>query len=575
MATRCVIYCRVSSDKQEKDGTSLDTQLESCREYAAGKGYQIVAGYQETFTGTLLWERPKLMAVVDLVRAGKADVILVHALDRLSRDQGHRAWVRIEAAQRGATVLSVTEDVDNSIQGKALEFVTGLYAEYELTLKKERTDRGRKGRALEKGRLLTSNLPYGYRWADPEPGAKSRMVIQEDEAEIVRRIFRTLADGGTLTAIMYALNAEGVHTPNHREGRLNKWCTKTLGRMVRNDAYIGKAWAFKTVSQYEGRKRIRGIRPESERIALPEGIIPPIIDEKTFRKAAERLERNKREATRNARKPELFLLRGGYAKCSHCGGTLEACIAPRGDRYYRCPPGQRRKHGCPSCSIRAEELEPEVWEWVKLVLEHPAWIEQHAKQQAESDSSASELDTLNRALIQLSQQSENVARIAALTTDSEAAAPLAAQLDAIAGQKRTLQARRQSLIDRMAAHDRMKGKLAGLPDIWTERYAQIEAMTVEERRDVLADFGVSVTVYPKDHTPRHNIDMAFDLSSWFDPETGSLAAEPEFDAMAKTLSEWVVVPDFDREDDPFPFAVVAPDPGIDSGIAERHSGAGH
>jgi site-specific DNA recombinase len=573
MPTRCIIYCRVSSDSQEKDGTSLDTQLESCRVRAASKGYQIAAEFRETFTGTKLWERPKLMAAVDMVKAGKADVLLVHALDRLSRDQGHRAWLRIEAAKRGATVESVTEDADDSLPGKVLEFVTGLYAEYELVLKKERTDRGRKGRA-DKGRLLTSNLPYGYRWADPEAGKKTRMVIQENEAEIVRHIFRTLAGGGTLTNIMYTLNAEGIPIPSPKEGRINKWCTKTLGRMVRNDAYIGKAWAFKEESRIENGKRVRSLRPEAERIALPEGVIPPIIDEATFHKAAERLDRNKREATRNHRKPHLYLLRGGYAKCFHCGGTLEAMVAPRGDRYYRCIPAQRRKHGCPSCTIRAEELEAGVWDWVKLVLEHPAWIEQHAKRQAESDTSADELDTLNRALLQLNQQAENVARIAAMTTDSEAAAPLATQLDAIAGQKRTLQARRQTLIDLMAARDRTKGKLAALSDVWAERYAQIEAMTIDERRDVLADFGVSATVFPKDQSPRFVVDMAFDLRSWFDAETGFLNADAEAVGMPGTVAEWAAVPDPNRPDDPFPFVIVAPDPGIDSCIAGHHGDSG-
>ena len=554
-AVQRAVFCgRVSSDKQEKDGTSLDTQLASGRAYAADpqRRYDMVAEFQETFTGTLLWERPKLMALTRLVEAGQVDVLVVHALDRLSRNQAHRSFLFVHCARHGVRIESVTEQLDDSIQGKIVRLVSELYAEYELVIKKERTERGKRARAGS-GRPISASLPYGYRWEDPEPHKKTRMAVYEPEALIVRRIFDWLAGGGTATALMYALNAEGIPSPKPKEGQLNKWSTKTIGRIVRNDAYIGKAWAYKSQSLYENGKRVRlPNRPESERVALPDGTIPPSVDAETFRKAEERLVHNRREATRNHHHAELFLLRGGFAKCHHCGGTLEAMTAPRGDRYYRCIPAQRRKHGCPSCSIRVEALESAVWDRVTLVLGDRDFIGQQMRQQAESDQSANNVASLDAALVELSQQEGNLARALAMIADPGAAGPLVAQLDAIAGNKRTLQRDRQSMLDLRAAHDRTSAMLDRLPDVFAERWAQIENMTMAERRDVLVDFGVVATVYPKDAPDRWHIDMAFDLSAWFDAATGYLRAD---EGDAPDCSEAVAVGH--------------------GGIAERQSGAGH
>jgi site-specific DNA recombinase len=66
---RAVIYCRVSTDDQEREGTSLQTQLEACRAYCKEKGYEIAAQWSEAFSGLTL-ERPKLRELQELVRTG-------------------------------------------------------------------------------------------------------------------------------------------------------------------------------------------------------------------------------------------------------------------------------------------------------------------------------------------------------------------------------------------------------------------------------------------------------------------------------------------------------------------------
>src|SRR5215213_8195433 len=86
---RAVIYCRVSTSKQETEGTSLGTQEERCRIHAAERGYQIVAVYREVQSGADLFERPHLTRLRESVRQGEVDVVVADALDRLSRSQAH------------------------------------------------------------------------------------------------------------------------------------------------------------------------------------------------------------------------------------------------------------------------------------------------------------------------------------------------------------------------------------------------------------------------------------------------------------------------------------------------------
>lgn len=541
MTEKAAILARVSTKGQEKKENPLNGQLSNCREWATSHRYDVVAEFKEVGSGfAWVFDRPTIGDLWKLVEAKQISVIIVDDMDRVAREPDYQTYLIVDAAKHGVRIEAVAGNADDSFEGRLVTHVTKLYAKYENTKRQHRTERGRKARA-ESGKPISASLPYGYRWFDPEPRKKTRMIVHEEEAKIVRRIFEWLANGGTATSLMQTLNAEGIPSPQAREGQLNLWSTKTIGRIVRNDSYIGKAWAFKSESLYEPNKRTRlPNRPEADRVALPEGTIPAIIDEATFRSADERLVRNRREATRNSRNPALYLLRGGFAKCHHCGGTLEACIAPRGDRYYRCIPAQRRKHSCPSCSIKAEELERGVWDYVLLVLENPAYIEQHAKRQAEDDKTSGQIDTLDRALVGLSQQADNLLATAAMAIDDHSRQFIAAKLDDIASQRRALSERRNTLLDLQAAHQRTKAMLGGLSDIWSERYAEIDAMTMAERRDVLADFGVKVTVYPKDHKPRWEVDMLFDLSSWFDPTTGFLLEEP--DDSPDTLQEWAAVP---------------------------------
>lgn len=129
---RVAIYCRVSTEDQEREGTSLDSQLEAgvrrARELDSGtKNLRIL---KEVYSGLTL-ERPKLTELRESVRRGEVDAVVVYSTDRLSRDPVHLLFLVEEFEKAGVKLDFVTEPLDNSLEGQLLGFVRGWASKVE------------------------------------------------------------------------------------------------------------------------------------------------------------------------------------------------------------------------------------------------------------------------------------------------------------------------------------------------------------------------------------------------------------------------------------------------------------
>src|SRR5690348_7170403 len=98
---RAVIYCRVSTEAQEREGTSLDSQEDACRKYVLEQGYDLVGMEREAATGASV-DRPGLGRLRERIRSRGADVLVAYALDRLSRSQNHVGILDDECQRHGA-----------------------------------------------------------------------------------------------------------------------------------------------------------------------------------------------------------------------------------------------------------------------------------------------------------------------------------------------------------------------------------------------------------------------------------------------------------------------------------------
>jgi site-specific DNA recombinase len=317
MNKRVVIYTRVSTTNQE-DNFSLSSQEDACRTFATTHGWAIVGVERDVASGANR-NRVGLDRALSMIERSEADVLLAHSLDRLSRHQIDVAVIvdRIEAAH-GELVL-VTEDFENSPVGTFIRSARAFAAEVELAKITERTARGRRAR-LDSGKPLAGRWPaFGYIWADEE---KSRLELNPDTAPIVRSIFDSYLNGGSLRAIALDLTRRGIPTPS---GRGQRWSASVVHRILSNPAYAGRYTAL----QRRWERPARGqpyrcrVATDDEQIVLPD-VAPAIVSEEEFTAVQGRFMLNKQHAVRNNPHPERYLLRTGYVRCGYCGYALGA-----------------------------------------------------------------------------------------------------------------------------------------------------------------------------------------------------------------------------------------------------------
>ena len=216
---RAAIYCRVSTDNQETEGTSLQSQLQGCLDYCTGKGYTVVERYSESYSGLSL-ERPKLDALREMVRNSELDYLVIHCLDRLSRDPVHGVIIIEELEKYHVTLEAVTETMDNSEVGRLISYIRGFASKLEAQKIKERTIRGKKTLALQGVLSFGGRGLFGYDYSprvkrtQDNPGSPAKRTINEAQAAVVKRIFTLVAEHGYgLYKVVKELNDELVPAP--------------------------------------------------------------------------------------------------------------------------------------------------------------------------------------------------------------------------------------------------------------------------------------------------------------------------------------------------------------------------
>jgi site-specific DNA recombinase len=326
---RALLYCRVSTDPQERDSSGLDTQESACRSLAEAQGWTVVTVVRDTASGYTL-TRPGL----DQVRAmlPEVDLLVVQDFDRLAREQIKMAVILGEAIDNGVQLWAVEGGAfDNTAVGKFLHNARTFAAELEREKITERTSRGRRYWA-ERGKYI-GKVPYGYRRNG------DGLEVVEDRAAVVRRIFDLYLTGNVgLRRIAMILNAEGI--PAARGG---PWYANTIAWMLSNEAYTG-------VMRWKDIRR--------------EGHIPAIISCETWQAAQAR--RSRKAAIGGGQAQTGRHLLTGVLFCAQCKGRMSGKFArsrERGTvRTYRGYQCSRNQHGggCVTNWHDADDLEARV-----------------------------------------------------------------------------------------------------------------------------------------------------------------------------------------------------------------------
>lgn len=366
-----LIYCRVSSEVQG-EGYSLPTQLEACKAYAEERGYHVVQVLEDMYTGTVL-DRPSIKELLELLRRHEGNVVLVYDLDRLTRDPDHLAILEQEIEDAGARVEYILGQYADTPEGQLSKSFKAAIAEYENRQRRERSVRGKRGRARAGHVVPKPTVPYGYRYVSEEK-RQGRLEIDEAAALVVRRIFDWSAQGATFYQIAQNLNNESVPAP-----RGGLWRPRTIKLMLQNEVYRG-VWQHNTMRRQQKGNRVKFVPlPKEQWIAVP---VPPLIDPELWQAA----QRAKKEPGRGRRTKPVLLT--GHIFCI-CGRRLTDTAYGEGAyQNYRCPTIQDTPWQ-PPCVMRsgvhADLLDNAVWEAVERLLLEPQMLKtelQRRKQHA-------------------------------------------------------------------------------------------------------------------------------------------------------------------------------------------------
>jgi site-specific DNA recombinase len=506
-ATRAAIYIRVSSDRQEQDGTSLVTQEESCRRYADEHGYAVVEVFSDTHTGAQYRERPGLSRLRTLVQAGSVEVVIAHALDRLSRNQAHTYILAEEFSRVDTQLKFVTEDFEDSAVGRFIRSAKSFAAEVEREKMIERSVRGRHARARS-GKMIPGARPlYGYQWRDAD---KTALDVEPAKGPVVQRIYREAMTGKPLRAIGRDLTGEGIPTPT---GKVN-WSPESISQILHHPNYTGDAytWAWRPNDQHHYR-----VFDRESAIPLPPSTVPQLVDPATWHAVQEQLQRNKQMARRNSHNPENALLRAGFVRCGHCGRSM--IVKPSGRRrgynylnYVCCGRGWRTD-SCLMPTIATHILDAAVWGKVTTILTDPDVVARELERLQGDDPTERELESVDRSVRDIERRQTNLAQQMSLIDDPDASAPLVVEIKQLAAHLKTLRNEREEIVRQQ---DIRQNVLVQLGDLraWCRQVAgQLEMLTYDEKRDALLALGIEVKVYSAKSDQRYEITVRLPIVS--------------------------------------------------------------
>ena len=414
---RAIVYSRVSTDAQERDGTSLDTQESASQEYVGANGWMLVEAIKDTASGFSL-DRPGIERLRMLLRQGTVDVVVAYAVDRLSRNQNHIGVLFDEVEQAGAQLQFVTEKFEDTAIGRFILAARAFVGEVEREKIAERTMRGKVERA-KAGKIPqgTGKGCYGYSYNR----STGKREIDEYQALVVRQIFQRYLETRSFSAVSQELNQAGI--PSLGGGQ---WYPLTIRRQLLNECYTGRFIYRKTqrVKTRSGGKRgftNRQIdRDAEDRIEVVDAC-PRIIDEDMWHRVQNIL--NDPERTKQLPTTRFYMLRG-RTKCGLCGSTMVGqtlTVKGRPFKYYRCRHvyDKNTSRDCAARYVRGDKLEAAVWNEVERVLADPAVVLQELENHAEVHTDVTQIALLEGEIAALAEREERLVKLYTLGTIRE------------------------------------------------------------------------------------------------------------------------------------------------------------
>ena len=368
-------------DEIEGDSNSIVHQKEILSEYARKHGFENTRFYADDGYSGTNFNRPDFQRMMSDVQAGLMKTIIVKDMSRFGRDYimvGYYTEIFLPQADIRFIAVNDGVDTENQVDNDFTPFRNIINEWYAKdTSKKIRSVLKAKGNS---GKHLSVIPPFGYK---KDPNDKEKWLIDDDAAQIVRKIFRMYLDGNNMGSIARKLTEEGIETPKlYAENRGIKhykaatypeiWSRISVEYILSNYEYTGCTVNFKT--KRKSFKNKKQVIQSKEDWAVFEGTQEAIIDKETF-ETVQKMRGTKRAYTK-FNEVNIF---SGLLFCADCGGKMTIRRRKddrRKDAYVCSTYRKKKKHLCTEHAIKADVLKQIVLNDIRKVCAYVKEYEQ-------------------------------------------------------------------------------------------------------------------------------------------------------------------------------------------------------
>ena len=332
------LYCRVSTHEQGRgDYSSLKSQEDALRNYCEFKGWEVYDLYSDTKSGTN-FERDEMQRLLRDAEEKKFNVVVSIKLDRISRSVQDFLAFDQKLKDLGIDIVITTQDIDTTTPvGYMVRTVMLAFGQFERDVIAERT-REKLYYQAQKGFWKGGTVPLGYDCID------KKLIINEKEAELVRKIFKYYLEEPSTAKVMKRINDEGYRTKKRetKNGKITGgglFTKENIKRLLRSKLYRG-------IISFNGEEF--------------KGLHEPIIEENLYNQVQKRLDESITDPRATYDGSELSLL--GILRCGECGSRLSTTYTTKksGKRYhyYKCTRSvHTSKKYCSARDIKADDIE--------------------------------------------------------------------------------------------------------------------------------------------------------------------------------------------------------------------------
>ena len=379
---KTALYCRLSQDDGiEGDSNSIQNQKAILQKFAEDHHFPSPCFYVDDGFSGGNFQRPAFQQMISDMENGEIGIIVTKDLSRLGRNQLHTGlYIEERFPMFGVRYIAINDNVDtDSSESNDLMPFKNLFNEWFIR------DTSRKIRAVlkakaERGERLGTRTPYGYR-KDPDT---KKLIVDDEAAAIVRRIFAMCASGSgpsqiarilkkeqILTPTMYAYTRYGItHTCLDTAHPYN-WSDSAIANLLENEIYLGNTINMKHSSRsYKDKRRVE--HPREECLVF-ENTHPALITREVW-DVVQRVRKNKRRLTKMEEQNKY----SGLVFCADCGSNMvlhRAHTMSASYNHFTCRTYKKDGEACTGHYIRECVLDEVVLEDLRRVTamarEHP------------------------------------------------------------------------------------------------------------------------------------------------------------------------------------------------------------